>query len=183
MTDKKSGQNFLRSIFNPAHHFCRLCLDLLAVRMAFVRKCCGGKFGWSVLVNSSHASLIRRFCKNNKHGYNYIKFFEIKETKSLNGSLKIILKSKNTSGIVLHMLGIFDTIKEAHCQQGQLQIDKTLAACKPMFYSPTYELCTIYCEDCYICHEKTAAIEPKKGGGNPSFHLSSAIIFRSISLI
>ncbi len=52
LTDKKSGQNFSRSIFNPAHHFVRLCLDILAVRMAFVRKFCGGKFGWSVLVDS-----------------------------------------------------------------------------------------------------------------------------------
>ena len=43
--DEKSGQNFLRSIFNPTHHFVLLCLDFLAVRMAFVRKRCGGKLG------------------------------------------------------------------------------------------------------------------------------------------
>jgi hypothetical protein len=54
LTDEKSGQNFLRSIFNPTHHFfVNLCLDILADRMAFVRKCCGGKFGWSFLVDSS----------------------------------------------------------------------------------------------------------------------------------
>jgi len=53
LTEEKSGQKHLRSIFNPTHHFVLLCLDFLAVRMAFVRKCCGGKFGWSVLVNSS----------------------------------------------------------------------------------------------------------------------------------
>ena len=53
LTDEKSGQNFLRSIFNPTHHFVLLCLDFLAVRMAFVQKRCGGKFGWSVLVDSS----------------------------------------------------------------------------------------------------------------------------------
>ena len=52
LMDEKSGQIFLRSILNPAHHFVRLCLDILAARMAFVRKRCGGKFGWSVLVNS-----------------------------------------------------------------------------------------------------------------------------------
>ena len=51
--DEKSGEKFLRSIFNPTHHFVLLCLDFLAVRMAFVRKRCGGKFGWSVLVDSS----------------------------------------------------------------------------------------------------------------------------------
>ena len=53
LTDEKSGQKILRSIFNPTHHFVNLCLDILAVRMAFVRKHCGGKFGWSFLVDSS----------------------------------------------------------------------------------------------------------------------------------
>ena len=53
MTDEKAGQIFLRSIFNPTHHVVCLCLDILAVRMAFVRKPCGGEFGWSVLVDSS----------------------------------------------------------------------------------------------------------------------------------
>ena len=53
LTDKKSGQKILRSIFNPTHHFVLLCLDFLAVRMAFVRKHCGGKYGRSVLVDSS----------------------------------------------------------------------------------------------------------------------------------
>ena len=51
--DEKSGQILCWSIFNPTHHFVNLCLDILAVRMAFVRKRCGGKFGRSVLVDSS----------------------------------------------------------------------------------------------------------------------------------
>jgi len=50
---KNQVKIFLRSIFNPTHHFVNLCLDILAVRMVFVRKRCGGKFGWSVLVDSS----------------------------------------------------------------------------------------------------------------------------------
>jgi hypothetical protein len=53
LTDEKSGQLFLRSIFNSTHHYVRFCLDILAGRMAFVRKRCGGKFGWLVLVDSS----------------------------------------------------------------------------------------------------------------------------------
>ena len=53
LTDKKSGQKILRPIFNPAHHVVSLCLDFLAVRRDFDRKCCGGKLGWLVLVNSS----------------------------------------------------------------------------------------------------------------------------------
>ena len=48
LTDKKSGQNFLKSIFSPTHHVVCLCLDILAVQMDFVRKRC-----WSVLVDSS----------------------------------------------------------------------------------------------------------------------------------
>jgi hypothetical protein len=117
--------------------------------------------------NDSDAALIRRFRKSNRQGYNYSKHFDIEETEALDGSKKIILKSKNTGGIVLHMLDIFNVIKEAHCQQGHLRVDKTLAACKPMFYSPTYELCKMYCEDCYICHEKTPAIEARKGAKKP----------------
>jgi hypothetical protein len=114
------------------------------------------------------AALIKRFRRNNKQGYNYIKFFELEETEALDESLKTILKHKNSGGIVLHMLDIFDVIKEAHCQQGHLQVDKTLAACQPAFYNPTYELCKIYCENCYhICHEKTPVIEPKKGAKKP----------------
>jgi hypothetical protein len=31
LTDEKSGQKILRSIFNPTHHFVLLCLDFLAV--------------------------------------------------------------------------------------------------------------------------------------------------------
>jgi hypothetical protein len=116
--------------------------------------------------NNSDVVLIRRFWKNNRQGYNYTKFFEIEETEALDGSKKIIHKSKNTSGIVLHMLDIFNIIKEAHCQQGHLRVDKTFAACKPMFYSPTYELCKIYCEGCYICHKKPA-IEARKGAKKP----------------
>jgi len=53
LTDEKSCQKILKSIFNPTHHFVLLCLDFLAVRMAFVRKHCGGKFGSSLLVDSS----------------------------------------------------------------------------------------------------------------------------------
>ncbi len=110
----------------------------------------------------------------------YTNFFEIKETEALDGSKKIILKSKNTGSIVLRMLGVFNIIKEAHCQQGHLRVDKTLAACKPIFYSPTYELCKIYFNDCYICHEKTQQLRQGKGQRSRSFRLSSATAFRLI---
>jgi hypothetical protein len=64
LTDEKSGQNFLRSILNPTQHFVLLCLDFLVVGIAFVRKHCGGKFGWSVLVNSSPKLILGtlRYC-------------------------------------------------------------------------------------------------------------------------
>jgi hypothetical protein len=44
LTDEKSGQ-----FFNPTHYFVNLCDTILAVRMAFVRKRCGVKFGWLAL--------------------------------------------------------------------------------------------------------------------------------------
>jgi hypothetical protein len=64
------------------------------------------------------------------------------------------------------MLAIFDVIHEAHCRLGHLAVDKTLAATKPVFYSPTYELCKIYCENCYVCMEKQLTAPPRKGTKN-----------------
>jgi hypothetical protein len=65
-----------------------------------------------------------------------LKYFSIEESKSLYGSPKKILIHKNTGGIVVHMVAIFDVIHEAHCRLGHLAVDKTLAATKPAFYSP-----------------------------------------------
>ncbi len=44
LTDEKSGQKILRSIFNPTHHFVLLCLDFLAVRMALSENAVVGNF-------------------------------------------------------------------------------------------------------------------------------------------
>jgi hypothetical protein len=54
------------------------------------------------------ANACRNLHKENIRGYSYIKQFQIKEAKGLDGSLKIILKHKKSGGIVLHMLDIFD---------------------------------------------------------------------------
>ncbi len=106
------------------------------------------------------ASRIYRFRRQYPQGYNYVKYFSIEESKSLDGSPKKILIHKNTLGIVVHMLAIFDVIHKAHCRLGHLAVDKTLAATKPAFYSPTYELCKIYCKDCYVCMEKQPTVPP-----------------------
>jgi hypothetical protein len=45
------------------------------------------------------------------------------------------------------MLNIFDVIQEAHCRQGHMKAEKTLAICLLMYYSPTFELCTLFCMD------------------------------------
>jgi hypothetical protein len=55
----------------------------------------------------------------------------------------------------------------AHCRLGHLAVDKTLAATKPAFYSPTYELCKIYCKNCYMCMEKQPTVPPRKGAKKP----------------
>jgi len=68
---------------------------------------------------------------------------------------------------VFHVLGIFDVIHEAHCRMGHMRIEKTLANCRPQFYSPTYDLCKLYLEDCYVCHEKQPSIPARKGAKKP----------------
>ena len=65
------------------------------------------------------------------------------------------------------MLAVFDVIHEAHCRLGHLAVDKTLAATKPVHYSPMYELCKIYCENCYACMEKQPTVPPRKGAKKP----------------
>jgi hypothetical protein len=108
------------------------------------------------------ASRIYRFHRQHLQGYNYVNYFSIEESKYLDGSSKKILIHRNTGGIVVHMLAIFDVIHEAHCRVGYLAVDKTLVATKPVFYSPTYELCKIYCKNCYVCMEKQLTVLPKK---------------------
>jgi hypothetical protein len=110
---------------------------------------------------------IYRFCRQQPQGYNYLKYFSIEKSKSLDGSPKQILIHKNTGGIVVHMLAVFDVIHKAHCRLGNLANDKTLAATKPAFYSPMYELCKIYCENCYMCMEKQPTVPPRKGAKKP----------------
>jgi hypothetical protein len=51
LTDEKSAQIYLRSIFNPTHQFLCFCLFFLSVRMDWVGKCCGRKLGGVNLVN------------------------------------------------------------------------------------------------------------------------------------
>ncbi len=66
------------------------------------------------------ASRIYRFRRQHLQGYNYAKYFCIEETKSLDGSPKKILMHKNTGGIVVHILAVFDVIHKAHCRLGHL---------------------------------------------------------------
>jgi hypothetical protein len=64
------------------------------------------------------------------------------------------------------MLDIFNVIHEAHSRQGHLKVDKTLANCT-MFYSPTYELCKLFINDCFVCHEKHPKVPARKGAKKP----------------
>jgi hypothetical protein len=110
---------------------------------------------------------IYRFHRQHPQGYNYAKYVRIEETESLDGSTKKILLHKNTGGIVVHMLAVFDVIHEAHCRLGHLTVDKTLAGTKPGHYSPMYELVKIYCKNCYVCMEKQLTVPPRKGAKKP----------------
>jgi hypothetical protein len=65
------------------------------------------------------------------------------------------------------MLAIFDVIHEVHCRLGHLAVDKKNVVTKPVFYSPTYELCKIYCNNYYVCMEKQPTVPPRKGARKP----------------
>jgi hypothetical protein len=108
-----------------------------------------------------------KFHRENPQGCNYVRFFEVEEAKAINGSPKMILKHKKSGGIISNMLNIFDVIQEAHCRQGHLKVEKTLANCTSMFYSPTYELCRLFINDCFVCHEKHPNVPARKGAKKP----------------
>ncbi len=127
------------------------------------------------------ASRIYRFRRQHPQGYNYVKYFSIEESESLDGSPKKILIHKNTGGIIVHMLAVFDVIHKAQCRLGHLAVDKTLAATKPAFYSPTYELCKIYCKNCMSWRSNQLCRQGKVQRSS-SFPQSFVTVFRWISL-
>ncbi len=116
------------------------------------------------------ANKFRAYRKENYLGYNYVKQYAIEEAKTLDGKSKTILKHKKSGGIVLHMLDIFDVIHEAHSRQGHLKVEKTLANCG-MFHSPTHELCKIFIQNCFICHEGHPKRLAMKGAKKPILSL------------
>jgi hypothetical protein len=46
--------------------------------------------------DDSEAAAFLKFCKSNSQGYNYVKHFEVEKTEALDGSVKFILKHKNS---------------------------------------------------------------------------------------
>jgi hypothetical protein len=54
-----------------------------------------------------------------------------------------------------------------------MKAEKTLANCLPMYYSPTFELFTFFCMDCFVCHEKHPNVPPTKGAKKPILSLES----------
>ncbi len=113
------------------------------------------------------ASRICRLHRQHLQGYNYVKYFSMEESKFLDGSPKKIHIHKNTRGIVVHMLVVFDVIYKANCRLGHMAVDETLAATKQVFYCLAYELCKIYCKHCYVCMEKQPTLLPRKGAKKP----------------
>jgi hypothetical protein len=130
--------------------------------------------------DDSEAAAFLKFRKSNSQGYNYVKHFEVEKREALHGSVKFILKHKNSGGIVSHMLNIFDLIHDAHSRQGHMKVEKTLANCASMFYSPTYELCRLFIADCFACHEKHPRVRQLKEQRRPYCRPSSVIVYRWI---
>jgi len=108
------------------------------------------------------ASAIRKFCKSNTRGYNFVRDFKIEVSETLHESQRWILKHKKSGGIVSHMLNIFEIINKANSRQGHLKAEKTLANMQRMHYSPTLELCKLFCLDCFVCHERHPNVPPTK---------------------
>jgi hypothetical protein len=48
-----------------------------------------------------------------------------------------------------------------------MKVEKALANCTSMFYSPTYELCKLFIADCFVCHEKHPSVPATKGAKKP----------------
>jgi hypothetical protein len=115
------------------------------------------------------AAAIRKFRKSNTHGYNYVRDFKLESLAT--ESPRLILKHKRSGGIVSHMLNIFDVIHTAHTKQGHFKAEKTLAIMQPMHYSPTLDLCKLFCLDCFLCHEKHPNVPPTKGANKPILSL------------
>ncbi len=128
------------------------------------------------------ASRIYRFRRQHPQGYNYVKDFSIEESKSLDGSPKKILIHKNTGGIVVHMLAVFDVIHKAPCRLGHLAVVKTLAATKPAFYSPTYECARFTARIAMCAWRRNQLCQQGKVQRSLSFCQSFVTDFRWISL-
>jgi hypothetical protein len=118
-------------------------------------------------VDDPVANAFRKFRKSNPSGYNYVRDFKIEVAETLDESQRLILKHKKSGGIVSHMLNIFDIIHEAHSRQGHLKAERTLANMQPIHYSPTLELCKLFCLDCFVCHERHPNVQPTKGAKKP----------------
>ena len=117
--------------------------------------------------NDPEAQRIKAFRTKNKKGYNYSRAFSLQETQAPDGTTKVNLIHTKSNGIVCHMLDIFDIISEAHSRLGHLAIEKTLGNMKPTYYSTTYALCKLFCDDCFVCHEKQPSIPAPKGAKKP----------------
>ena len=112
-------------------------------------------------VDDPIAITFRQFRKSNPSGYNYVRDFKIEVAETFDESQRLILKHKKSGGIVS------DIIHEAHSRQGHLKAERTLANMHPMHYSPTLELCKLFCLDCFVCHERHPNVPPTKGAKKP----------------
>jgi hypothetical protein len=124
--------------------------------------------------DNMEASRIYRFHRQHLLGYNYVKYFSIEESESLDGSPKKILIHKNTA--------IFDVIHEAQCRLGHLAVDKTLAATKPGFIAPHMNCARFTARIAMCAWRSNRLCRQGKVQRSPSFPQIFVTIFRWISL-
>lgn len=105
--------------------------------------------------------------RNASIGYNYKNHFKLEEVEDADGNLKINLLQSSSGKIVLHMLDVFDSIKDAHRRVGHLKAERTLSELTPVYYSCTLDLCKMWVSHCAVCHTKNEPKVQLKGASKP----------------
>ena len=100
-------------------------------------------------------------------GYNFKRDFILETNEDSDGNPKKVLIKRKGNKIVLHMLDMFDAIKQAHGHAGHLKGERTLQQMRPHYYSCTMELCNLWVSDCPVCHTKNDPKPKRKGASKP----------------
>ena len=119
--------------------------------------------------NNLDAIATIQFRRANNKGYNYFENYKVDEAENLNGTPSKLSIHKKMGLVVLHMLNLFDIIMEAHQKAGHMMVKRMKQMLvEKTYYSMTEELVQIYCNQCFICMQKTPIVPALKGTAKDS---------------